>query len=86
MITKKKTTRKKSVVDREKQKGFARRVSQANRTELVVVTYDIILEYVRDAKIAYASNDIEEYRYSCKQAQKFLAEMMSSLDFTVSLS
>lgn len=73
-------------MDREKQKGFARRVSQANRTELVVVTYDIILEYIRDAKIAYTSNDIEEYRYSLKQAQRFLAEMMSVLDFSVTLS
>lgn len=74
------------IMDKERQKGFARRVSQANRTELVVVTYDIILEYMADARTAAGKGDTDEFRLSLKQAQRFLGEMMRSLDFHVELS
>lgn len=66
---------------KDKQKEFARRIAQANRTELLVVTYDIILEEIHGALEAFVEQDMTEYRHSLKQAQRFLSELMSTLDF-----
>ena len=67
-------------MDKNRQRDYARRVSQANRTELVVVTYEIILEELALAQKALASGEKEEARNSIKSAQKFLAALMSALD------
>ena len=90
-------------MDKEKQKDFARRVSQANRTQLVAITYDIILENIRCAKACLNDGDVqsfqaeqnttgknsekkEEFRAELKSAQRFLGELMRSLDFKYPLS
>ena len=71
---------------KEKQKDFARRISQANKTELVVITYDIILEEISEARKFRDMENLEDYRHAMKQAQRFLAELMSVLDFRYELS
>ena len=71
-------------MDKAKQKDYARRVAQANKTELVVLTYDIILEETGEAKALYNAGNIEEARYAMKRAQRFLGELMSVLDFRYS--
>lgn len=68
-------------MDRNRQKDFARRVSQANKTELVVITYDIIISEINQAKACLTSGDREGVREALGSAQRFLAEMMSALDF-----
>ena len=57
------------------------RVTQANKTELVAITYDIILENISCAKDALKKNDIEGFRTELKSAGRFLAELMQSLDY-----
>ena len=57
------------MMDKEKQKDFARRVSQANKTQLVAITYDIILENIKCAKEA---DSVDVFRAELKSAQKFL--------------
>ncbi len=74
------------IMDKEKQKDYTRRVSQANRTELVVITYDIILDYIRDALESCENGDVSAFRTQTKQAQRFLSELITSLDFKYSLS
>ncbi|MBP5533581.1 MAG: flagellar protein FliS [Lachnospiraceae bacterium] len=71
---------------KEKQKEFAMRVSQANKTELVAITYDIILENISCAKDALKKNDVEEFRTELKSAGRFLAELMHSLDYNYPIS
>lgn len=73
-------------MDKEKQKDFARRVTQANRTQLVAVTYDIILEHLKCAKEYLVNGNKDEYRSELKSAGKFLAELMRSLDFKYPIS
>ena len=41
-------------------KTFSYRISQANKTELIVVMYDMALEYLQDAKSARTA-----YRKKC---------------------
>ena len=73
-------------MDKEKQKDFARRVSQANRTQLVAITYDIMLENIKCAYECLKNGKTEEFRSELKSAQKFLAELMRSLDFKYPIS
>ena len=73
-------------MDKSRQKDFARRIAQANKTELVVITYDIILEETDNAKAALAAGNTEEARAALKSAQKFLGELMSVLDYRYALS
>ena len=73
-------------MDKEKQKDFARRVSQANRTQLVAITYDIMLENIKCAYNSLENGKTEEFRAELKSAQKFLGELMRSLDFKYPIS
>jgi len=72
-------------MDKDKQINYTRRVSQANKTELVVISYDIMLDDISDAEAVLAT-DINEYRKNLKQAQRFLGELMRALDYQYELS
>ena len=43
---------------KEMKQIFTRRITQANRTQLVVVVYDMLLTYLDDAKKAYSVDKI----------------------------
>ena len=73
-------------MDRNRQKDFARRISQANRTGLVVITYDIITEELECAKDAFSKENTADARAALKSAQRFLAELMSVLDYKYALA
>jgi len=70
----------------EKRKDFARRISQANKTELVAVTYDIIIENIDCSINSLEEGNIPEYRAELKSAQRMLGELMRSLDFKYPIS
>ncbi len=67
-------------------KSFAYRISQATRGEMVVIMYDVILRDIQDAKSAYDSMDLDEYEKSLKHAQRFINELMGTLDFNYDIS
>ena len=70
-------------MDRELAQDFTRRVTQASRTELVVITYEIILEDFRSAKTAFEKKDRELYEKELKHALRFLNELIGALDFSI---
>lgn len=74
-------------MDKEKISNFTRRISQANHSELVVITLEIEIEYLKDAKLEFEKNNIDVFLSNLKKTQKFHLELMSSLklDNTVSL-
>lgn len=69
-----------------KKKEFTARVSQANRSELVVIMYEIILTDIKTAKEAYAKGDKVAYVGEIRNAQKFVLELMNALDFEYEIS
>ena len=71
---------------KDRQRDFARRITQSNKTELVVITYDIILEETASAASALAAGRTEQFRADLKSAQHFLGELMSSLDYSYGIS
>ncbi len=65
----------------EKKQEFTMRMTQSNRTELLVTIYDLFLEYMKDAKEAYAAGNMEEFRRAISNAQPVISELVSCLDF-----
>lgn len=61
-------------MNNEKKQEFTRRVAQANSTEMVIILYDMTLEYIEDAK---NSND---FHAAIGHIQGCLRELMASLN------
>ena len=61
--------------------GYSLRVTQANQSELTVITYEIILDYINDACAALDRLDIDSYILYNKKARQFLGELMAALNY-----
>lgn len=67
-------------------KAYSRRVSQANRSELIVIMYDIILEDITDARELLQAGDPMGFQKSLAHAVRFVSELMVALDVTYPIS
>lgn len=70
----------------EKTKIFTARVSQANRSELVVIMYDIIFASMDEAREALEQGDEEGFQRELSRAQKMLRELIATLDMQYDIS
>lgn len=70
----------------EKKQAFTLRITSANSTELIEILYEMLLEYVEDAKAAIEKNDINEIHDSIRKARGCLRELMESIDFEYDLA
>lgn len=66
--------------------GFAARVTQASKSELIVILYEMILEEIADARQAYDMGDLSAFDKELKKAQKFINELITSLDYHYAIS
>jgi len=60
---------------------FATRVTQASKSELIVILYDMILTEIAEAKEAYRLEDMVTFDTELKKAQKYVNELIVVLDF-----
>ncbi len=67
-------------------KDFSMRVSASSKTELVVITYDIIENYINAAEEAYKAEDLDNVVFNLQKAKQFVNNLSSSLDFRYSIS
>lgn len=67
-------------------KAYGARITQANRSELVVILFELMLDSIQTAQNSFASGDLEEADRELKRAQGFLQEMRGSLDFQYEIS
>ena len=66
----------------EKKQYFTRRITQANSTEMVVILYDMTLEYISDAKNALEnSNPVEDFYKAISGIQGCFSELNASLNY-----
>lgn len=59
---------------------YTRRITNGNRTDLVVTTYDIILTYFHDAHAALGAGEEKQFIWNLKKASDFLNELIHALD------
>ena len=60
---------------------FARRLTQCNNGELIVIMYDIVFAYMEEAKAAHAVNSYEDYKAAVKNSQGAIDTLIGALDF-----
>lgn len=65
---------------------YTLRITQASRSELIVIMYEIILNDLASARESYEKQDMQTYDRELLHAGRFLSELMGSLDYSVSLS
>lgn len=66
--------------------GFTARITQASKSELVVIQYEIILEEIKEAKQGFEDGDMDNFDRCLKKAQKFISELMTTLDYNYAIS
>ena len=64
----------------EIQQQFSARIVAANKSELIVIIYDILLEYLNEANRYYNSKQRKEYSKSIKNMRDCLSELIQSID------
>lgn len=64
----------------EQKREYTTRITQANRSELVVIIYELFLIAMEEADDNYKNGKIEDGIKCIKRAQGFLQELMGSLD------
>ena len=65
---------------------FTRRLSQCNKGELIILTYDILFAYIDEANKAFENKDYEAYKAAIKKAQASVDTLNNSLDYKYELS
>jgi len=71
---------------KEEINGYSYRVTQASRTGLVVIMYDVALNYLSDAMDYYNDFKIENFRDELKKAQRVINQLSSVLDMNYEIS
>ena len=61
--------------------SYSLRVTQANQSELTVITFEIFLDYINDALNCHEMEDMKEYRKYLDRARAILSEIMAALNF-----
>lgn len=67
-------------------KNYTLRISQANRTEIIVIVYELADVYLGEALNNKQENDLEGYVESCHQARKCVNHLMNALDLEYEIS
>lgn len=73
-------------MDQEQRKAYMMRVTQANRSDLVVIIYELFLLSMDDAEEAFKKGELTEGTKYVKKAEGFLQELMGSLDRRYAIS
>lgn len=59
--------------------AFSKRVTQANQSELTVITYEITIQYLDDAIETLGNGDVDNYIVYNSKAREFIRELMAAL-------
>lgn len=68
-------------MNREQKRDFTRRISQCNRGGMIVVIYDIIFAYMKEAKESLAADNYRGFRDALVKSQRGIDVLIQALDF-----
>lgn len=71
---------------KEEKSVFSLRIANSSKTELVVITYDIIINYVDAACEAFSQNDLDAVVFNLQKAKQFINNLSSCLNFEYGIS
>lgn len=64
---------------KEKKQEFTLRITRANKTQMIVILYDMVLVYLEDSLEAFEKNDYITYKWNLDRAKDCLDELLNSL-------
>lgn len=73
-------------MNKEMRQEFTRRISNSNRSELIVIMYEILFVYLDDTQKAIEEKDSEHAKQEARNCDKVLNELCSSLNFNYEIS
>ncbi len=73
-------------MDKSTLQAFATRVTQANRSELVVVIYEVALASIKEGKDALEAGAVTDARHEIDRAKSMIQELMYALDMHYNIS
>jgi len=73
-------------MDKEAIQTFSYRITQANRTQLIVIMYDMVLQYLQDAQSAKAVLKKEAYTENIRLAKRVIDRLSYNLDMQYEIS
>ncbi len=70
----------------ELKQEYTRRITSANRTGIIVITYEIALGYLADAKEAEKNGDREGCRIELRNSSRCVQQLLAALNYDYALS
>ena len=71
---------------KELKQEYTLRITQANKTQLITILYDITLTYLTEAKEALAGDQKEDFKTAIRKIQSCIGELVDSLDMEYDLA
>jgi len=65
----------------DKKQQFTLRITNANKTDLIVVLYDMVLAYLDDARMAHETDDQLLFKDAIRKIRNCMQELIASLHF-----
>ncbi|MBQ9631488.1 MAG: flagellar protein FliS [Lachnospiraceae bacterium] len=65
---------------------YTRRISQGNKSDIIVVVYDIYFSYGEDAKIALAKKQWDAFDVAVRHMSEAVRHLMEALDFSYDIA
>ncbi len=70
----------------EKKQEYTTRITSANRTGIIVITYELALGYLQDARSAAQNDSREECRKELRNASRCVEQLLSVLNYDYMIS
>ena len=70
----------------EQKQAYTRRITQANKTQLVTILYEMTADYMKDARAAITAGNKEETDLQIRHAQGCVDQLISGLDMQYEIS
>ncbi|MCR5830911.1 MAG: flagellar protein FliS [Lachnospiraceae bacterium] len=70
----------------EKKREYTLKITNASATGIIVIMYDLAMEYMEEARKCFNEGDHEGAKVQCTNAGRVLGDLETSLDFTYAIS
>ena len=71
---------------KETKQEYTLRISQANKSELVVIIYEILLDYLKECKENLEKGEMDAFHESIRKATGCIRELSSSINYRSNVS
>ena len=71
---------------KEQKQEFTLRITRANKTQMIVILYDMVLVYLEDSLEAFEKEDYVTYKWNIERAKDCIDELIQSLHMEYELA